>query len=296
MKKGLWLLICCHMTTDITTLNIEQIHISPLKPVGPIPMPSAVDIDKARLYGIGVLPSIKVRAAGHGEYELIQGLAAWRAAQYLRIDSVDVQVLEIDDVMARDMVADDFAPSLKRRNPIHEGQTIKQLAIAESTTPTRIGAKLGISRYEVSNYIRILKLDKEVQCFIESGELDLGKAKMLLTLTHTQQLELAKRIIKERWTTRKVEDEIRAIKGDSVAQPLTGGEQSRNNSNSHTTESKQKDPAIKLEEDELTEALGSAVCIDHDNSTGEGRIIITYSNLDVYSGIAERLRGGYRDR
>ena len=256
-------------------------------------MPSAVEIDKARLYGLGVLPSIKVRAADHGEYELIQGLAAWRAAQYLRVDSVDAQILEIDDVMARDMVADDFAPSLKRRNPIHEGQTIKKLAIAESTTPTRIGAKLGISRYEVSNYIRILKLEKEVKCIIESGELDLGKAKMLLTLSHAQQLELAKRIIKERWTTRRVEDEIRAIKGDSVVtQPLTSGEQSRNNSKSHTPGSKQKDPAIKLEEDELTEALGSAVCIDHDSTTGEGTIIINYSNLDVYAGIAERLRGG----
>ena len=55
-------------------LSIELLHISHLRPEGHIPNASAIDVDMARLYGLGILPSIKVRSLGDNQYELLHGL------------------------------------------------------------------------------------------------------------------------------------------------------------------------------------------------------------------------------
>ena len=274
------------MTTSYTSLSIELLHISHLRPEGHIPNASAIDVDMARLYGLGILPSIKVRSLGDNQYELLHGLITWRTAQYLRIDSVDALILDIDDDLAREMIADDFAPYLKKRNPIHEAQAIKNLSLAESLSPTRIGHRLKIDRYTVSNLMRILKLPKNIQDHIESGRLVLGKAKMLLTLSPDLQYDMAEKAINEHWSTRQMEDEIRRLKNGG---PSTIANQAQPKANSHAHQATTQDPEIKREQERLSECIGSPIFIDHNGMTGQGQIIISYSNLDVFTGIAERL-------
>ena len=273
------------MTTKYSPLNIEQLRISLLRPKGPIPKESAIDIDMARIYGLGILPSIKVRPMDNNEYELLHGIITWRAAQYLLIDSIDAQILDVDDDLAREMIADDFSPSLKKRNPIHEARAIRELSLAESLSPTRIGHRLKIDRHMVSNLMRILKLPKNIQDYIESGRLPLGKAKMLLTLSPDLQYDMAEKAINEHWSTRQMEDEIRRLKNGS---PATIVNQAQPKVISHERTS--QDPEIKREQDRLSDCVGSPIHIDHDAKTGQGRIVINYSNLDVFSGIAERLQ------
>jgi len=274
------------MTTNYSQLNIEQLHISHLRPEGPIPMASAIDIDMARIYGLGILPSIKVRSISGNEYELLHGIITWRAAQYLRIDRIDAQILDINDELARGMIADDFAPCLKKRNPIHEARALKDLSSAESLSPTRIGHRLNIDRFMVSNLMRILKLPKTIQDHIESGRLALGKAKMLLTLSPDLQYDMAEKAINEHWSTRQMEDEIRRLKHGS---PLTVANQVQPISSAITHERTPQDPEIKREQDRLSEIVGSPIYIEHDASTGDGTITIRYGNLDIFTGITDRL-------
>lgn len=274
------------MTTHIIHVDIEEIRISPLRPSGPIPKASPIDTNKARLYGLGVLPSIKVRQIAAKDYELIQGLIAWRAAQALRIDSVDVQILDIDDDIAKEMIFDDFSPTFKKRNPIYEGRAIKELSEIEGITPTRVGNQHGLNRHDVSNLMRILKLSKNLQDKVESGELELGKVKMLLTLPTHQQEDLAVKIIDKKWTTRRVEDEIRILKG---GQPKIKKTSLTLPSEIKAVDQTSQDPEIRKEQERLTDLVGSPIYIDHDMSTGHGKVIISYSNLDVFTGIAQRL-------
>jgi len=275
------------MTTNYSQLNIEQLHISHLRPEGPIPMASAIDIDMARIYGLGILPSIKVRSISGNEYELLHGIITWRAAQYLRIDRIDAQILDIDNELARGMIADDFSPCLKKRNPIHEARALKDLSSAESLSPTRIGHRLNIDRFMVSNLMRILKLPKTIQDHIESGRLALGKAKMLLTLSPDLQYDMAEKAINEHWSTRQMEDEIRRLKHGS---PLTVANQVQPISSAITHERTPQDPEIKREQDRLSDCVGSPIFIDHDAKTGHGQIVISYTDLNVFTGIAERLQ------
>ena len=280
-------LICCHVTTYYTKLNIEQLHVSQLRPECPIPDTSAVDADKARLYGLGILPDIKVRSMGANEFEVLSGLVTWRTAQYLRIDSINAMILDVDDDLAREMIAEDFSPPLKKKPPIQEAQAIKDLSIAESTSPTRVGHRLKKDRHTVSNLMRILKLPKNVQAHIESGCLPLGKAKMLLTLSSDLQYDLANKAINEHWSTRKMEAEIRHLKKGGSA---TIVKQSQPKTTVQPLKTLEQDPEIKREQDRLSDCVGSPIHIDHDAQTGQGKVVISYSNLDVFTGIAERLQ------
>jgi len=278
--------LCCHMTTNYTRLDIEQLHISLLRPDGAIPTASAIDVDKARLYGLGILPSIKARPIDNHEYEILSGLTTWRVAQYLCIGSIDAQVLDINDDLAREMIADDFAPTLKRRNPVHEAQAIKDLSRVEAISPTRIGHRLEYDRHTVSILMRLLKLPRNILDQIESGGLPLGKAKMLLTLSPDLQYDLAEKAINEKWSTRRMEEEVRHLKKGG---PATIIKQSQPKAKARPQKSPEQDPEIKREQERLTDLVGSPIFIDHDTKTGHGQIVINYSNLDVFTGIAERL-------
>jgi len=274
------------VTTSFTHLGIEQLHISTLRPEGPIPRVSAIDINKAQINGLCVLPTIKIRLIKNDQYELIEGLITWRAAQYLRIDSIDAQILNIDDDLAREMISDDFAPCQKKRNPIHEARAIKELAQVESITPTRVGSRLNHDRYYVSILMRILKLPKSIQEHIESNRLPVGKAKMLLTLSSDLQYDMAEKAMDEHWSTRRMEEEIRTLKQAKPSATNNCHQQPKTiTSNQHH----EQDPEIKREQDRLEECVGSPIHIDHDAKTGHGKIVISYSNLDIFTGIAERL-------
>ena len=262
--------------TTLKPIPIENILLSPLRPPGSIPNPSAVDINNARLYGIEILPTIKTRQIGNGFYELIQGLLAWRAAQFLQVEFIEIQVLNIDDTLAREMIFADFKSHMIRQNPITEAKCIKEMATAQSTTPSAIGKLLHMDRFQVSTLLRLLQLSKDVQNLIQEGKLPVGKAKMLITLSKDQQTALAQQIIQENWSTRKVEERLRLIKKGT---PKATG----------TDDYQKKDTEILNEEQRLTDIIGSPVQIDHDTQKGSGTITITYSNLDVYTGIAKRL-------
>jgi len=271
------------VTTLYITIGVEQLLISKLRPKTSIPKVSAVDINKARLNGLTVLPSIKARLLEDNQYELIEGLNTWRTAQYLCLDKVNVQVLDICDEIASEMISDDFAPNRKKRNPIVEARAIKALSQDEAISPTKVGSKLNIDRHVVSTLMRILKLPQSIQSHIESGRLPLGKAKMLLTLKPAHQIDLTEKAINEHWSTRKIEAEIRSLKHglpSNNTQPITPS----------SAQIQSQDPEIIREQEHLSECVGSPIRIEHNAKTGQGQIVISYSNLDVFTGIAERLK------
>jgi len=273
------------VTTLSINIGIEQLLISKLRPKTPIPKVSAVDINKARLNGLTVLPSIKARPLEDNQYELVEGLNTWRTAQYLCLDKVDVQVLDISDEIASEMISDDFAPNRKKRNSIFEARAIKALSKAEVISPTKVGSKLNIDRHVVSILMRILKLPQSIQSHIESGRLPLGKAKMLLTLKPAHQIDLTEKVINGHWSTRKIEAEIRSLKLGLPS--ISNNTQSITHCPAHN---QPQDPEIIREQEHLSECVGSPIRIEHDAKTGQGQIVISYSNLDVFTGIAERLK------
>src|SRR5258708_5499340 len=172
---------------------------------------------------VGLLQPIVVRPEGphgSGTYELIMGERRWRAAQRAGLARIPAIVRETDDER---MLLDALLENLHRSqlNPLEEAAAYDQLLKDFSCTHEELADRIGRSRPQVSNTLRLLKLPPKVQVRVAGGLLSAGHARALLGLdTADEQLPLAERIIAEGLSVRTVE-EIVAVGDPGGARPRT---------------------------------------------------------------------------
>jgi ParB family transcriptional regulator, chromosome partitioning protein len=153
----------------------------------------------------GVLQPIVVRADGDG-YELVMGERRLRAATAAGLASIPAIVRDTaDDAMLRDALLENIHRA--QLNPLEEAAAYQQLLDEFGTTHEELATRLGRSRPQVSNTIRLLNLPVPVQRRVAAGVLSAGHARALLGLDdRDQQDELAARIVAEGLSVRATEE------------------------------------------------------------------------------------------
>lgn len=155
---------------------------------------------------VGLLQPIVVRAIESGKFELIMGERRWRATQAAGLTTIPAIVRSTDDDR---MLLDALLENLHRSqlNPLEEAAAYDQLLKDFSCTHEVLADRIGRSRSQVSNTLRLLKLPDKVQKRVAAGVLSAGHARALLGLDDAinQQL-LAERIIAEGLSVRTVEE------------------------------------------------------------------------------------------
>ena len=161
---------------------------------------------------IGVLQPVVVRRRGPDEYELVMGERRWRATQAAGRDVIPAIVRETDDV---DMLRDALLENLHRSqlNPLEEAAAYRQMLDDFACTHEELADRIGRSRPQISNTLRLLKLSPAVQRRVAAGVLSAGHARALLAVEDADlQDRLASRVIAEGISVRGLE-EIVAVRG-----------------------------------------------------------------------------------
>ncbi|MHB1740703.1 MAG: ParB/RepB/Spo0J family partition protein [Actinomycetes bacterium] len=173
---------------------------------------------------IGVLQPVVVRPVGAGRYELVMGERRWRAAQLAGLDRLPAIVRAAgDDVMLRDALLENLHRA--DLNPLEEAAAYDQLLGDFGCTHDELAVRLGRSRPQVTNTLRLLRLPPDVQRRIAAGVLSAGHARALLGLEGSVAQEaLAHRIVAEGLSVRAVE-EIVAL-GEGQRAPRRGARRS----------------------------------------------------------------------
>ena len=162
---------------------------------------------------IGLLQPVVVRELTPGSYELIMGERRWRAAQQAGLEKIPAIVRQTDD---SDMLRDALLENLHRAqlNPLEEAAAYAQLLEDFGCTHDQLAQRIGRSRPQISNTLRLLKLSPAVQRRVAAGVLSAGHARSLLAIDDGEiQDRLAQRVIAEGISVRGLE-EIVAV-GDS---------------------------------------------------------------------------------
>ena len=173
---------------------------------------------------IGVLQPVVVRpiSAGQGvdddvpegvRYELIMGERRWRASREAGRDTIPAIVKETED---DDLLRDALLENLHRSqlNPLEEAAAYQQLLEDFGCTHDDLAGRIGRSRPQISNTLRLLRLPPMVARRVAAGVLSAGHARALLSLEDGAAMErLAQRIVAEGLSVRSVE-EIVALGGD----------------------------------------------------------------------------------
>src|SRR4051812_31370053 len=155
---------------------------------------------------VGLLQPVVVRRAGPDAYELVMGERRWRAAQEAGLERIPAIVRETDD---SDMLRDALLENLHRSqlNPLEEAAAYSQLLEDFSCTHDELASRIGRSRPQISNTIRLLKLSPPVQRRVAAGVLSAGHARSLLAVEDPERQDrLAGRVVAEGISVRGLEE------------------------------------------------------------------------------------------
>ena len=221
----------------------------------------------------GILQPLVVRRLASGRFEIVVGERRWRAAQLAGISSVPAIIRDLNNDETAKIA---LIENLQREdlNALDQAKGLLRLQGEFNLSQEELGAAVGKSRSTVTNLLRLLSLNPEVQSLLEEGKIEMGHARSLLTLTEDAQLQCAKRVVAESLSVRECE----AIVGG-----LSGAKKKSVKSKT------QRDPNIVSLEKELSETLSSPVEIKH-NKKGSGKIIVSYKNLDALEGVLDKLK------
>jgi ParB family chromosome partitioning protein len=155
---------------------------------------------------IGLLQPIVVRAVGTNQYEIVAGERRFRAAKLAGFTKIPALIRDtLDTHMLRDALLENLHRA--QLNPLEEAAAYQQLLEDFGGTQEELAAKLGRSRPQVTNTMRLLKLPPTVQKRVAAGVLSSGHAKALLGLAQSIDIEnLASRIVAEGLSVRATEE------------------------------------------------------------------------------------------
>lgn len=160
----------------------------------------------ASITAVGVLQPIVVRPRATGGYELVMGERRWRAARLAGLTTMAAIVrTTADDEMLRDALLENL--QRQQLNPLEEAAAYQQLLEEFGSTHDQLASRLGRSRPQITNTLRLLQLPTGVQRRLAAGVLSAGHARALLTLPGAADQEaLAARIVAEGLSVRAVEE------------------------------------------------------------------------------------------
>lgn len=226
---------------------------------------------------VGVLQPIVVRpipATDTGEsFELVMGERRWRAARRAGLATIPAIIRETtDDDLLRDALLENLHRS--QLNPLEEAAAYQQLLEDFGCTQDELSERIGRSRPQISNTLRLMKLPPLVQRRLASGALSAGHARALLGLDSPALMEeLAQRIVAEGLSVRAVERLV-----SRGVEPAAATKTPRRTS---------YDPRVVDYTSRLSTRLEAPVRIDVGKR--KGRITLEFTNLEDLERLMDRL-------
>lgn len=214
---------------------------------------------------IGLLQPVVVRRTGDDAYELIMGERRWRATQEAGLDVIPAIVRETDDTaMLRDALLENLHRS--QLNPLEEAAAYAQLLEDFSCTHDELAQRIGRSRPQISNTLRLLKLTPAVQRRVAAGVLSAGHARSLLGVQSSDaQDRLAQRVVAEGISVRALEEIVAVGDADADIQPRRRA-------------ARPSAPGLSELADRLSDRLETRVKVDLGRS--KGKITVEFASLD----------------
>ncbi len=266
---------------------LDRIEPNPLQPRRHF-APESLEGLAASIRTQGLLQPILVRPkeGEEGRYQVIAGERRLRAAKLAGLERVPVIVRAVDD---RNALTLTLLENLQREDlrPIELAQGLKELVERFGLTQAELARGLGVSREQVSNTLRLLKLPEKVRELLDSGLITPGHGRLLASLDPPEAAQALGELVVERDLTVR---ELELLIADEAAVAVPSEPGNGGPATAAPRREAPRDPDLVLFEEELQRRIGTQVKIRHLRS-GRGRIIIEYYSPDELAGIIEKLTG-----
>ena len=188
----------------VSTIKLSDIDVDPHQPRKTFESEALENLSQS-IMEHGVLQPIVVMPSGLDRYVIIAGERRFRAARMAGLNEIPAIVKDVSTQQATEIA---LIENLQRENldPVEVAVGYKSLMESFSLTQDEISKKLSIPRSSVANSLRILNLPESVLELVKTGELSLGHAKVVLSVTgESRQLSLAQEIAEKNLSVRQAE-------------------------------------------------------------------------------------------
>lgn len=268
----------------ITKTKDEQIKKIDISDIKPNPYQPRKTFDENHLNDLadsikqyGILQPIVLRKTVQGYY-IVVGERRFRASKIAGLKYVSAIIKDLTD---EDMMELAVIENLQREdlNAIEEAESYQRLMTDLKITQQEVAKRLSKSRPYIANMLRLLHLPKKIADMVKDGRLRSAHGRTLLAIKDEQQmLRLAKRVVKEKWSVRYLENHVNELKNVS--------------SKSETDKVDITKPKfIKQQERQLREQYGAKVDISIKKSVG--KISFEFESQDDFVRIIEQLNRKY---
>ncbi|HDR2307246.1 TPA: ParB/RepB/Spo0J family partition protein [Staphylococcus aureus] len=268
----------------ITKTKDEQIKKIDISDIKPNPYQPRKTFDENHLNDLadsikqyGILQPIVLRKTVQGYY-IVVGERRFRASKIAGLKYVSAIIKDLTD---EDMMELAVIENLQREdlNAIEEAESYQRLMTDLKITQQEVAKRLSKSRPYIANMLRLLHLPKKIADMVKDGRLTSAHGRTLLAIKDEQQmLRLAKRVVKEKWSVRYLENHVNELKNVS--------------SKSETDKVDISKPKfIKQQERQLREQYGAKVDISIKKSVG--KISFEFESQDDFVRIIEQLNRKY---
>ncbi|TDC11225.1 ParB/RepB/Spo0J family partition protein [Streptomyces sp. 8K308] len=230
---------------------------------------------------VGLLQPVVVRQLGPERYELIMGERRWRACREAGLEAIPAIVRATEDDK---MLLDALLENLHRAqlNPLEEAAAYDQLLRDFKCTHDELADRIGRSRPQVSNTLRLLRLSPRVQQRVAAGVLSAGHARALLSVEDAEEQErLAQRIVAEGLSVRAIE-EIVMLQGSALKK---NGARSRG-----PRAGRRISPALDSLANRLSDRFETRVKVDLGQK--KGKIVVEFASMEDLERILTQLAPG----
>ncbi len=259
-------------TSNNNNNGIQKINISQIIPNPSQPRKNFKDGDLKELSlsikNQGLIQPIIVKPTTDNQFQIIAGERRWRASQLNGMHEIDCVVKDLDDINVLEAA---LIENIQREdlNVIEEANAYKGLIEIKGINNENLAKLIGKSSSYVSNILRLLELDIEIQDMVISGDLSMGHARALIGVPDA--IKKAKEIIEKKLSVRQVEkitSEFKKNKPKKIS----------------------KDPNIIDLEKELSDKIGLRTSIQFNESGSSGSLTLYYSDLNQLDDLMKRLK------
>ncbi|MGR8009552.1 ParB/RepB/Spo0J family partition protein [Streptomyces hypolithicus] len=229
---------------------------------------------------VGLLQPVVVRQVGDERFELIMGERRWRACREAGLERIPAIVRATDD---EKLLLDALLENLHRAqlNPLEEAAAYDQLLKDFNCTHDQLADRIGRSRPQVSNTLRLLRLSPSVQRRVAAGVLSAGHARALLAVDDSEEQDrLAHRVVAEGLSVRAVEEIVTLMGSGPKSAPKAKGPRA----------GARLSPALSGLASRLSDRFETRVKVDLGQK--KGKIVVEFASIDDLDRILGTLAPG----
>lgn len=259
----------------VAHVPIEQIVPNPFQPRTFFSEPELEEL-KISIKEQGIIQPITVRKMGYDKYQLISGERRMKAAKLAGFTEIPAYIRVANDEQMLELA---LVENIQRSelNPIEIGISFQRLMEECKLNQDELSKKVGKDRSTVANYVRLLRLPSEIQIALRDGQITMGHARALLSITDVRdQLIFLDKILEKKLSVRQVEDMVRNFLTPKAPRARQ--------------ETAMPSDLVQSVKESLNRKLNTRVQVKF-NTSGKGSIIIPFHSDQDLERIVSKLEG-----